>query len=98
MTRDEALRRLREHAPELRSSGLAALYLFGSTARDEARQDSDVDLLFEADMPGFSLIHQAMLQEKLESLLGHRVDLISRNALRARMIKRVEADLVPVFQ
>jgi predicted nucleotidyltransferase len=98
MTRDEALKTLREHAPELRSSGLSALYLFGSMARGEATDDSDIDLLFEVGaMPDFSLLHQAILQERLEKLLGRHVDLISRNALRARMKQRVEADLVPVF-
>ena len=98
MTRDEALKRLRPCESELRASGLAALYLFGSTARGDATSESDVDLLFElGDAPDFSLLHQAMLQNKLEILLGCRVDLVSRNALRPRMKQRVEADLVPVF-
>jgi predicted nucleotidyltransferase len=98
MTRDEALKRLRPCEAELRASGLAALYLFGSTARNEAREDSDIDLLFEVGaMPDFSLIHQAILQERLEALLGRHVDLISRNGLRPQMKKRMEADLIPVF-
>ena len=99
MTREEALQRLRPREAELKASGLAALYLFGSTARNEATESSDVDLLFEVgSMSGFNLLHQALLRERLEHLLGHPVDLVSRKALRARMKARVEAELVPVFQ
>ena len=39
MTRDEAIRRLKDHQAELEGLGVERLYLFGSTARDEARED-----------------------------------------------------------
>ena len=98
MTRDEALRRLREHAPELRSSGLAALYLFGSTARDEAREDSDVDILCDlSDTENFGLLEFIDLQERLSSYLQRPVDLVERRGLRPRIRARVEPDLVRVF-
>ncbi len=48
MNRGTALAKLRRHAPELRAEGIVALYLFGSTARDEARKASDIDLFFDA--------------------------------------------------
>lgn len=44
MERDQAIARLKEHEAELRQLGIEHLYLFGSTARSEAREDSDVDL------------------------------------------------------
>jgi hypothetical protein len=47
MLRDEAIRKLREHEAELRQLGVQHLYLFGSTARGEAGEDSDVDLFFD---------------------------------------------------
>lgn len=98
MTRDEALERLRPCEAELRASGVGALYLFGSTARNEAREDSDIDLLFEVGaMPDFSLLHQAIVQERLEAVLGRHVDLVSRNGLRPQMKQRVEVDLISVF-
>src|SRR3546814_5723279 len=98
MTRDEAMRRLRLHESELRKSGLAALYLFGSTARNEAGEASDVDLLFEAvDRDHFSLLDLAGVQEQLSELLESRVDLVERNGLRPRIRARVEPELVRIF-
>ena len=47
MNREAAITRLRAHEAELRRLGVKHLYLFGSTARDEAGTDSDVDLLFD---------------------------------------------------
>src|ERR1044072_8524073 len=98
MTRDEVLGRLQPHEPELRSSGLAALYLFGSTARGEATNESDVDLLFElGDARYFSLLSQASLQIRLSDVLGTNVDLVEREGLRPRMRKRIEPELVRIF-
>jgi predicted nucleotidyltransferase len=47
MERDQATARLKEHEAELRQLGIEHLYLFGSTARGEAREDSDVELFFD---------------------------------------------------
>lgn len=83
MTRDEALAALSSHERELRHAGLSALYLFGSTARDEATPQSDIDLLFEVDQEvQFSLMTQAKLKLRLEHLLGSPVDLVERTCLR----------------
>lgn len=51
MNRAEVITRLKAAEPALRARGVAALYLYGSYARDEARPDSDIDVLvdFEAD-------------------------------------------------
>jgi len=98
MTRDEVVGRLRPYEPELRSSGLAALYLFGSTARGDATEDSDVDLLFElGDAPYFSLLTQASLQIRLCDVLGTNVDLVEREGLRPRIRQRIDRDLVRIF-
>jgi uncharacterized protein len=47
MRREDVIARLKEHEAELRRLGVEHLYLFGSTARDEAGDDSDVDLFFD---------------------------------------------------
>jgi uncharacterized protein len=47
MRREDVIARLKEHEAELRRLGVEHLYLFGSTARDKARDDSDVDLFFD---------------------------------------------------
>jgi hypothetical protein len=98
MTRDEVVGRLRPHEPELRSSGLAALYLFGSTARGEAREDSDVDILCDLDDAGnVGLLEFIDLQERISSFLHRPVDLVERRSLRPRIRTRVERELVRIF-
>jgi len=69
--------------------------LFGSTARDEAREDSDLDLLvdFEAE-PTFDSLMGAKLF--LEDLLGRKVDLVTIAALKPRMRSVVEREAVDV--
>ena len=49
MNRAEVIARLKAAEPALRARGVAALYLYGSYARDEARPDSDIDVLVEFD-------------------------------------------------
>jgi predicted nucleotidyltransferase len=44
MTRDEVIARIRSRAPDIRALGARALFLFGSAARDELREDSDIDV------------------------------------------------------
>jgi len=52
VTRNEVVERLREHQVEIQQRfGVRSLGLFGSYARDEARPDSDVDLLVEFEVP-----------------------------------------------
>ena len=98
MTRDEAIARLRPHERELRSAGVEALYLFGSTARGEAKAQSDVDLL--CDLPNIralSLLDFIGLKDQLEEYLSVPVDLVERSALRPRIRERVIPELVQVF-
>jgi len=47
MKRIQAMRLLQEHESDLKRLGVVRLYMFGSTVRDEAREDSDVDLFFD---------------------------------------------------
>ncbi len=73
---------------------IRSLSIFGSYARNEARPDSDIDILVEFSEPvGFEI---ADLAFELEELLGHSVDLVSRGAIRERLRPHVEKDLVHV--
>ena len=96
--RQEALDRLKRMEPDLRRQGLSALYLFGSVARDEAGEGSDVDLAFRVpkEVP-FSLFDQAGILHDLIDHLGTRVDFVPMDAFKPRFRARVEADLVRVF-
>ena len=72
-----------------------SLSLFGSFARDEGRDDSDVDLLVEYDGPATSKSFFGVLFY-LEDLLGRRIDLVTNKALRKEFRPYVERDLVVV--
>jgi len=60
MKRDEVISRLKEAEPALRERGVAALFLYGSHARDEARPDSDIDILVELST-GADLVLEAYM-------------------------------------
>ena len=90
--------RLRPLEQRLRQQGVSALYLFGSTARDQADEASDVDLLFEYDPASkFDLFDQAGVYLDIKDALGREVDLVSRRTLRPSLRNRVESELVQVF-
>ncbi|MBW1759326.1 MAG: nucleotidyltransferase domain-containing protein [Deltaproteobacteria bacterium] len=74
MKRERALSELREHKQELKKYGVTKLGIFGSVARDEAREESDVDVVVKLKTPDLFLMVD--LKEKLESILGTKVDLI----------------------
>ena len=93
MRRAEALQVIAEHEAELRALGVRSLSIFGSVARDQAGQGSDVDLLVEFDRPvGF--FHLFEVQDRLEALLRCRVDLVTRGGLRPELREQVLAEAV----
>ena len=95
MRRDEALRILREHSAEIRAYDVQGLFLFGSVARDEATPESDVDILVDFDPEArVGLFKFLRLQRLLASLLGRRVDLVTREAIRPQLAKYILEDLV----
>lgn len=96
MKRIAALALLRESKPELVARfGVKRLALFGSTARDAAVAQSDVDVLVEFDGPATSAQFFGA-QFYLEDLLGCAVDLVTRKALRPELRLHVERDSVDV--
>jgi predicted nucleotidyltransferase len=81
MTRNDVQRILAEHRNELDSLGVKSLELFGSVARDDAKDTSDVDLLVEFDRP-IGLFHFFETREFLERILAAaKVDLVLRRAV-----------------
>jgi predicted nucleotidyltransferase len=86
---------LKKHEQKLHELGVRTLSLFGSVVRNEARPDSDVDLLATFDEP---ITSDAFFAAKffLEDLLGRRVDLLTESALRDRVRRVIEAELVRV--
>jgi predicted nucleotidyltransferase len=91
--RDDILNTLRrQHKVLSLRYPLRRLALFGSWARGDAREDSDVDVLVEVD-PSIGL-RIVDLAEELEQALGRRVDLVSRRAIKPSLWKRIEPELI----
>ena len=87
---------LKQHAPFLKSRyGMTSMSLFGSVARGEQKEGSDVDVL--VDMPA-TLRGVGGANDYLESLLGCRVDMIrNHNRLTPFFRKQVERDGITIF-
>jgi len=95
MTSNEVLQTLAAHRPALLEHGVKSLRLFGSVARGEATDQSDVDLLVEFSRPTgmFGLVR---LQRYLEELLGREVDLGTTGSLKPRIRDRVLRECIDV--
>ena len=92
MNRQEILDLLSRHKPVLaRRYGVRDLALFGSSARDTAREDSDIAF----DGPATSRLYFGV-QFYLEDLLGRPVDLVSDKALRSELRPCVEREAMHV--
>ncbi len=93
-TRDEILDLLRAIKSDLTSRyKVRRIGVFGSYARKEARQDSDVDILVDFDS-GADLFDLVDLSLYLEEKIGKKVDLATPRALRREMRERVLRDVV----
>jgi hypothetical protein len=95
MKRQKVLRLLRAHQAELSQRGITSLSIFGSVARDQAEKNSDVDILVDfSGPPTFDGYMEAKFY--LEDILGTRVDLVTRQALKPHMRPIVEQEAVRV--
>ncbi len=96
MKRDEVLKILRAHKEILAERfGVAELAIFGSFARDEAGEDSDLDVLVRFEGRATSKGYFGA-QFYIEDLLGRPVDMVTDKALRAELRPYVERDIVHV--
>ncbi len=76
--------------------GVVRLALFGSTARDEATENSDVDILVSFEGVATSQCYFGV-QFYLEDCLGCAVDLVTDKALRPQLRPFIEQELIDVF-
>lgn len=96
MNREDCLRQLADSKPVLAARlGVVRLALFGSTARDAARADGDIDILVSFDGPATSARYFGV-QFFLEDLFGRSVDLVTERALRPELRPFIEREAVHV--
>lgn len=97
MDRSSAISRLRRYERKAAALGVRSLYLFGSTGRDQARADSDVDIFVDYDVDRFGLIELARLGRELSEVLGRRADVGTRDGLHPLLRERIEQEALRVF-
>ena len=93
-----AVRLIKSAEPAIRALGASALYLFGSTARDEAKLSSDIDIFIDRDPNkhcGF--IDLTNLERLLCDTLGQEVDLCTRTALHPALRQSIEQSAIRIL-
>ena len=97
MTRlTEIIERVESHKAELRNFHVRSLALFGSTARDEAGPESDVDMLVEFDEP-VDLFVFCDVEAFLARVVGRNVDLVLQDSVKPLLRERILAEAVRVL-
>lgn len=97
MQRDEVIDTLKQHEAELRQLGVEHLYLFGSAARGEAREDSDVDLFFDHPLGSLGLFQLMDVKDAAARILGRKTDIMTRRSLHPVLREQIEASALQVF-
>lgn len=96
MTAADALKRRRTEVLRLAAKyGATDVRVFGSVARGEADESSDIDFLVRMS-PGRSAFDVGGLLIDLQELLGRQVDIVTERGLRPRMRERVLREAIPV--
>jgi predicted nucleotidyltransferase len=98
MNRVDAINRLRQTADAVKGMGATALYLFGSTARDEAGKESDLDLFIDYDPDSrFNAFDPVGIKHLLKEKLQVPVDVTTRDSLHPRLKPGIERSADRIF-
>lgn len=98
MDRARVIQTLRSHEPELKAAGIVHLRLFGSVARNEAVEGSDVDLTAKFDRSKkLTLLSMVRLENYLSDLLGTKVDLAPLDSMKDPVRVRALREAVHAF-
>ncbi len=97
MERAVAIAKLKAHEAEFKRLGVQHLYLFGSTARGEARDNSDIDLFFDHPVGSIGLFELLDVKDAAARILGRKTDIMTRRSLHPILRKRIEESALQVF-
>jgi uncharacterized protein len=97
MTRDEIIAKLKEAAPALRAEGVKRLAIFGSRARGDAREDSDLDVLIDVDDAKFSGLSIVGVQHIIKQATGIETQAEMLRSIEPRFARRIADDVIEVF-
>jgi predicted nucleotidyltransferase len=95
---DKAIEILRANQASLRARGVLHASVFGSTARGDARDDSDVDLMVDLDPDRrLSVYDFVRLKTDLTELIGRDVDLVEERALKSLVRVQAASERIDAF-
>jgi predicted nucleotidyltransferase len=98
MNRERIIATLRAHEPDLRHLGVLHAALFGSAARNEAKPDSDIDILIElAPEAPIGVFEYVGITQYLADLFPNRVDVANHSRLKDLVRPGAERDAVYAF-
>jgi uncharacterized protein len=97
MDRSEAISLLQRHEADLKRLGMEHLFIFGSTARGDVREDSDVDLFFDYEKGKIGLYELMDVKDYAAAILGRKTDIMTRDSLHRTLREGIEATAVRVF-
>jgi len=98
MKKIEAVSKLKGHADTIKAMGAMALYLFGSTARDETKESSDLDLFIDYDPSSkFNAFDLVGIKQFLEDELEISIDVTTRDGLHPMLRRNIEQTALRVF-
>ena len=97
ITREQLTKRIMAMQHDLQARGVSHMALFGSRARNDAREDSDVDLMIDIDHPRFTILDLIGVEQDLTDHLGLPVQITMRKGISERLAHRVADDLIELF-
>jgi len=93
LTKEEILRRIRENREKIRSFGVKRIGIFGSVARGEVAEKSDVDVVVEFERGKATFKNVCGLVDFLESLFGREVDILTPDGIEAIRLEHVKEEI-----
>ena len=93
MRKNEILRVLRENKGKIKEFGVKRIGIFGSFARDEAGERSDIDVVVEFEKGKATFKNVCGLVDFLEELFGREIDLLTPDGIESIRIKHVKEEI-----
>lgn len=97
MSRADIIATLQAEAAKIKGLGATSLFLFGSSARNEATERSDIDLFIDYDPERFGFVELIRLRDRLTAILGRPADLTTREGLHPLLRPAIEAEAIKVL-
>jgi len=98
MTREDAIENLKQRADAIKAMGATSMFLFGSTGRNDATLNSDIDIFIDYDSQSrFNALHLVGIKQFLQQELGVEVDVTTRDSLHPMLRADIERSAIRVF-